>query len=305
MACPGVHVDDEAEGVVEAFCQYELVERRLAEVSVHNASYRVRQFLAWRAATGRGPLKLLEPGELAEFIVDEAGRLARGSMAAVVATLRSFARFLFATGVTGRDLSVFVPPVARDRFDGLPKFLDGETVNALLGSCDLRRPCGRRDYAILLFMVRLGLRAVEVTRLQFADIDWRAGEIEVHGKGGRRDRLPLPTDVGEALADYLRWGRPPSSVRAVFLAIRNPATAMSAHSASLITQTACQRLGIRAIGGHRLRHTTATNLLGSGATLREVAEVLRQGDAVTTAQYARVDHGSLQLVVSPWPRAGS
>ena len=305
MAFPGVLVDEDAERVVEAFCVYERVERRLADVTVHNASYGVRQFLAWRAATGRPGLGLLEPGEFAEFVVHEAARLARGSMPPVVARLRSFARFLFATGVIGRDLSVSVPPVASARFDALPKAVDAATVEALLGSCDRGRAVGRRDYVILLLMVRLGLRAVEVSRLRLGDIDWRAGEVEVHGKGGRGDRLPLPADVGEALVDYLRVGRPCTAERAVFLDGWGRGMAMSAHAVSLVTQTACQRLRIPPIGGHRLRHTAATNLLRSGASLREVAEVLRQGDAVTTAQYARVDRGSLVLVVAPWPQVRS
>ncbi|HUP69187.1 MAG TPA: tyrosine-type recombinase/integrase [Acidimicrobiales bacterium] len=156
-------------------------------------------------------------------------------------------------------------------------------------------------------MVRLGLRAVEVSRLGLDDIDWRAGEIEVSGKGRRHDRLPLPAEVGEALVDYLRFGRPPTPARSVFIAAHGPATgmAMSAHSVSLVSQTACRRLGIGPIGGHRLRHTAATTLLRSGATLREVAEVLRQSDAATTAMYARVDSASLALAVSPWPEVRS
>lgn len=302
MAFPRIQVNDDAERVVQAYCRYERVERRLEEVTVRNATYGVRQFLAWRAATGRPALELLEPAELAEFVVHEAKRLARGTMRSRVGTLRTFVRFLFATGVTARDLSASVPPVASARFDALPKALDAATVELLLASCDRRRPVGRRDYAILLMMARLALRAVEVARLGLDDIDWRAGEIEVRAKRGRRDRLPLPSDVGQALVDYLRFGRPPSDSRAVFVAAgRGPAVGMSAHSVSLVTQTACHRLGIPTIGGHRLRHTAATNLLRSGATLREVAEVLRQSDAATTAQYARVDRGSLELVVSPWP----
>ena len=140
MAYPRVQVGEEAERVVEAFCCYERVERRLAELTVHNASYRVRQFLAWRAETDRPALESLSAGELAEFVVHEAGRLARGSMPVVVGALRCFTRFLFVSGVTVRDLSGSVPPVATARFDGLPKAVDAVTVEALLGSCDRSRP---------------------------------------------------------------------------------------------------------------------------------------------------------------------
>lgn len=307
MAFPRLQVDDDAERVVQDYGRYQRVQRRLEEVTFQNSAYAVRQFLAWRAATGRPPLEAMEPAELAEFVVHEAGRLARPTMATTVGRLRSFVRFLFATGVTARDLSVSVPPVSNARFDALPKALEAGMVDVLLASCDRGRPVGRRDYAILVLMVRLGLRAVEVSRLGLDDIDWRAGEIEVSGKGRRHDRLPLPAEVGEALVDYLRFGRPPTPARSVFIAAHGPATgmAMSAHSVSLVSQTACRRLGIGPIGGHRLRHTAATTLLRSGATLREVAEVLRQSDAATTAMYARVDSASLALAVSPWPEVRS
>lgn len=303
MAFPRLQVDDGAERVVQAFCRYQLVERRLEEVTVHNGAYGVRQFLAWRATTGRPSLELLEPAELAEFVVHEAKRLARSTMPVTVGRLRTFVRFLFATGVTARDLSASVPPASSARFDALPKALDDAVVDAVLASCDRDRPVGRRDYAILVLMVRLGLRAVEVSRLGLDDIDWRAGEIEVCGKGRRHDRLPLPADVGDALAGYLRFGRAPSPAQAVFLAVHGRATgmAMSAHSVSQVSRSACRRLAIPDIGGHRLRHTAATNLLRSGSTLREVAEVLRQTDAATTAMYARVDRASLSSAVSPWP----
>jgi site-specific recombinase XerD len=222
-----------------------------------------------------------------------------------VGVLRTFVRFLFATGVIARDLSANVPQIASARFDGLPRALDASTVAALLDSCDRDRPVGKRDYAIFTLMVRLGLRAVEVARMQLEDIDWRAGEILVRGKGGRQDRMPLPGDVGEALVDYLRFGRPVSSSRTAFLAALGPPVGMSRHSVVLVSQTACQRLGIPTVGGHALRHTAATNLLRGGASLREVGELLRQSDEATTGMYAKVDRNTLALVVRPWPETRS
>ena len=224
MGFPRLQVDEVSEELVEAYCHYELVERRLAELTVINAAYTVRQFLAWRAQTDRGPIVGLEPTELEEFVVHEAGRVKRGSLRSKVGYMRTFVRFLYVTGVTERDLSSSVPWVASGRFDGLPKNLDPSVVAALLGSCNRSRPVGVRDYAIFTLMVRLGLRAIEISRMQLEDVDWRAGEILVHGKGGRQDRIPLPGDVGEALVDYLRFGRPVSSCRTLFLACRGEPT---------------------------------------------------------------------------------
>jgi site-specific recombinase XerD len=283
------------------------VERRLAELTVANSAYAARQFLAWRAATARGPIAWLQPVELEQFVLLEAGRLKPNSLRSRVGMLRTFVRFLFRTGVTERDLSSSVPWVASSRFDGLPKALDASTVAALLDSCDRSRPVGLRDYAIFTLMVRLGLRAVEIARMQLDDIDWRAGEILIRGKSGRQDRMPLPSDVGEALVGYLRMGRPVSSSRTLFLACRvvpgraDLSTPITRHAVVLISQTACQRLGIATVGGHALRHTAATNLLQAGASLQEVAQVLRQADGATTGIYAKVADAALALAVRPWP----
>jgi site-specific recombinase XerD len=299
---PVIQVDDVAEAVIADYCRYERSQRRLVELTVTNSAYTVRQFLAWRAAKGGGPIEQLEPVELEEFVLAESRRLKRNSMRSHVAVLRTFVRFLFATGVIDRDLSSAVPQVASARFDGLPKALEPALVAALLDSCDRNRPVGRRDYAVFILMVRLGLRAVEIARMQLDDIDWRAGEMTIHGKGGRLDVLPLPADVGEALVDYLRFGRSISVCRSVFLAGRGDVTmAMTRHAVVLVAQTACQRLGIPTVGGHALRHTAATNLLRQGASLREVGEMLRQSDATTTGIYAKVDRYSLALAVCPWP----
>jgi site-specific recombinase XerD len=302
VAFPAVQVDEVAEAVIADYCRYERGQRRLVELTVANAAYTVRQFLAWRAANGRGPIEQLEPVELEEFVLVESRRLKRNSMRSHVAVLRTFVRFLFATGIIERDLSSAVPQVASARFDGLPKALEPSLVAALLDSCDRNRPVGQRDYAIFTLMVRLGLRAVEIARMRLDDIDWRAGQMTIHGKGGRVDVLPLPADVGEALVDYLRFGRAVSACRSVFLAGRGDVTmAMTRHAVVLVAQTACQRLSIPTVGGHALRHTAATNLLRQGASLREVGELLRQSDATTTGIYAKVDPNSLALAVRPWP----
>jgi site-specific recombinase XerD len=301
MAVPRIEVDEAAEAVVVAYRNYELTQRRLDELTVTNACYLVRHFLAWRAASGRPALAQLSAGELCDYVRQEATRLCHGSVRQRVSVLRTFTRFLFATGVTATDLSGCVPSVSGIRFDGLPRALEEEVVQALLDSCAPERPVGRRDYAILLLMARLGLRAVEIARMQLHDIDWRSGVLEVTGKGGRRDRVPLPGDVGEALADYLALSRPRVASRSVFLAATGTPVGMSRNAVVFVPRTACARAGIQVLGGHRLRHTAATRLLRAGASLREVGEVLRQSDEMTTSTYAKVDERSLGAAVAPWP----
>jgi len=301
MGVPRIVVDADAEAVVEAYGRYQAGQRRLAELTVWNQAYTVRQFLAWRAVHAAAPLGRLDPVELSEFVISEAQRVRPGTIRTTVSTLRCFVRFLFATGVVKRDLSGSVPSVSTARFDGLPKAVDTVTLEALLASCDRSGATGRRDYAILVLMSRLGLRAVEVSRMQLGDIDWRSGEFTVRGKSARDDRLPLPADVGEALVDYLRFGRPEvPGCRAVFLsAWRSPAP-MSRNAVVFVSRTASQRAGIGVVAGHRLRHTAATAMLGRGASLREVGEVLRHTDAVTTSIYAKVDASRLAALVRPW-----
>jgi integrase/recombinase XerD len=187
------------------------------------------------------------------------------------------------------------------RFDGLPKAVEPAIVEALVAACLPDSGSGLRDYAILLLMARLGLRAVEVARLQLGDIDWRSAEITVHGKGGRLDRMPLPADVGEALARYIKNGRRATEDRAVFIQAIHEPLAMSRNAVVLVSRTASTRAGIAVVGAHRLRHTTGTELLRHGASLQEVGEVLRQSSAMTTSIYAKVDQASLALAVQPWP----
>lgn len=296
-------VDASSEVLVAAFAAYERTQRGQAELTVVNGCYGVRQFLAWRTATGRGDLDELGAEELGDFAVHLAGRVGKATVANRLAVLRIFLRFLYATGRTARDLAGCVPCAPVARFGRLPRAVDASVITALLDSCDRTSPTGRRDYAILMLMARLGLRAIEVHRLHLDDIDWRTGEIEVVGKGQRHDRLPLPADVGEALAEYL-CARPASSSRAVFLAAAGTPGAISRNAVVLISRRASRRAGLSAdVGGHRLRHSLATDLLARGATLREVGQVLRHGDETTTAIYAKVDQSALAAAVRAWPGA--
>jgi integrase/recombinase XerD len=243
--------------------------------------------------------------QVIEFVLRECRVRSVESSRTLVCGLRSLLRFLFAKGFIERSLAEAVPTVARRR-QVLPKGLDAQTVSALLASCDRRTTVGRRDYAILLLLVRLGLRACEVAALTLDDLDWRAGELQIRATKGRRvDRLPLPDDVGKALAGYLRRGRPQDESRAVFLSVRAPRAGLSANGIKQVVRHACKRAGVSECGAHRLRHTAASELLRAGAPLAEIAQLLRHRDVATTAIYASVDRAALVTLAKPWPGSQS
>lgn len=294
-------VSAELEAMVVGFGEYQRLQRRLAPLSIQQDAYEVRAFLAWRADSGAGDLHGLTGEELIDFVVAQSARLAPRSVQSLVGALRGFVRFLYATGLVDTDLSGALPSVAAPRYTGVSRAVDAETVSAMLASCDRASGKGRRNYAILVLMARLGLRAVEVSRMRLDDVDWRAGEMVVRGKGGRADRLPIPVDVGEALADYLRHGRPPAACREVFVQVKGPAVAMSRNAVVLVSRGVSIRAGLERVASHRLRHSAATAMLARGATMREVGQVLRHDDSSVTAIYAKVDQSSLSLPVRPWP----
>jgi site-specific recombinase XerD len=183
----------------------------------------------------------------------------------------------------------------------LPRALETEQVAALLAGCDRSTVMGRRDFAILTLLARLGLRGHEVAALRLDDVDWRAGELVVRGKARRLERLPLPRDVGQPLADYLRHGRPRCMCRSLFLRARAPQEPLSAAGVRSVVHHACDRAGLPRVGAHRLRHGVATQMLRAGAPLAEVAQVLRHADQATTVIYAKVDRVALATLARPWP----
>jgi integrase len=218
-----------------------------------------------------------------------------------VAGLRSLLRFCFVEGLVEVDLSQAALPVTGRRRSSLPRGISKADAGALLGCCDRRTALGRRDYAVIITILRLGLRASEVAGLRLDDIDWRAGELTVRGKGAREDRLPLPADVGEAIASYLRRGRPTGDRREVFLRARAPFGPIAARTVSSTVRRACRRAGIAEVGSHRLRHTVACEMVSAGVPLVQIAQVLRHHSLQTTAVYARVDLDQLRLLAAPWP----
>jgi site-specific recombinase XerD len=181
--------------------------------------------------------------------------------------------------------------------------LEAEHVARLLVSCDLATVVGRRDFAILCVLTRLGLRAGEVAGLCLDDIDWQIGEVIVRGKGSTTERLPLPHDVGEALVSYLRQGRPPVDFREVFVTVHAPRRPLSPIAVTQVVGGACERAGIERVGAHRLRHTLASELLRAGTPLAEIAPILRHASVATTAVYAKVDREALRALARPWPIA--
>jgi integrase/recombinase XerD len=223
--------------------------------------------------------------EVSAFCVREL-TLQNGSSARTsAAALRSFLRFLHVEGVVAAPLAQAVPAVANRKGAGLPRGVSPATISRLLASCDRRTRLGRRDYAILLLLSRLGLRAGEVARMALDDIDWHNGEVVVHGKGNRDQRLPLPADVGAAVAGYLQRGRQHCDTRTVFLRAIAPSVGLSPGGITWVVYSACERACVPKFGAHRLRHSAATEMLRAGASLIEVGQILRHATVGTTVIY--------------------
>jgi site-specific recombinase XerD len=291
------------DALLERYRAYLIIERGLAVVTTVVYADMVRPFVASRLETdGRLDLAGLAPSDVLAFVLAEAERRPRRSAKLLVTALRSLLRFLHVEGLTARPLASVVPSVAAWRLSGLPRSLEAEQVQALLASCSRQALVGRRDFAILLMLVRLGMRRGEVAALQLDDIDWRSGELLVRGKGSSVERLPLPVDVGEALADYLRHGRPEDAEgREVFVRVKAPPRALTPPGVSQVVVGAARRAGLGQIGAHRLRHTAATELLRAGAPLVEIGQLLRHRAELTTAIYAKVDRDRLRELARPWP----
>ncbi len=255
------------EVVLERYRHYLTVDRGLAPATARGYLYAVRPFLGGRILPDGHALNLdhLHTADITAFVVACCAHGSRGTAKRTVTALRSLLQFLHVKGMVKRSLVAAVPSIARWHLAGLPKSLEPAQVRNLLASCDRRTRSGRRDFAILTLLVRFGLRAGEVAALALDDIDWRAGEMVVHGKGKRADRLPLPTDVGAAMAAYLRRGRLANAEdRSVFVRVNAPHRALSTSGVAHVVTTTARRAGLGHIHAHRLRHTTATQLLRDG-----------------------------------------
>ena len=289
------------EELLERYQQYLLEERSLAPETVRLYVPAAKLLLSERDGQG---LEGLGAGDIAQLMTRHCRRLSPTGAERLATGLRSFLSFALLEGLVAAPLASAVPSVARWSGAALPRYLPAGQVAALLASCDRSSAMGRRDYAILVLLARLGLRAAEVAALRLDDIDWRAGEVVVRGKGATEERLPLPPDVGKAIAAYLRRDRPRRPEREVFLRVLAPLRGLQPQGVSEVVRAASERSGTGSFGAHRLRHTAATEMLRAGGSLAEVAQVLRHRSVATTAIYAKVDHLRLRELALAWPEVG-
>jgi len=302
LPAPMVVAATPVDEMLERYRGFLLGERGLAAGTVRGYVDIVRPFLAGRVAADGSGLERLAACDVTAFVLAECPGRSRGSAKLLVTALRSLLGFLHVDGVLGGSLSGAVPSVAGWRLAGLPRGLEPAQVRRLLASCDRRTAAGRRDFAILTLLTRLALRRGEVARLELRDLDWRAGEIVIRGKGDRQERLPQPADVGEAVAGYLRRGRPASAEgRCLFIRVKAPHRPLTPGGVTNVVVAAGRRAGLGQIAAHRLRHTAATEMLRAGATLPEIGQVLRHRSLLTTAIYAKVDREALRSLARPWP----
>lgn len=301
---PGPPPFSAVEALLDAYAQFLLSERGLAASTTSAYVLRARRFL-----DGHGDgadLRGVDTAVITAAVLLEAEAVSAGSAQFFVVALRSFLRYCYLAGVIETDLSAASLPVTGRRRSVLPQGISAADARALLNACDRRTAAGRRDYAVILLLMRLGLRACEVATLRLEDIDWRAGQITVRGKAGRIDQLPLPAEVGEALAAYLRHARPHDAVaREVFLRSIAPRAGLTREAVGCLVRRASIRGGLSPFGPHRLRHSLACDMVAAGVPLHQIGQVLRHADATSTSIYARVGIDQLRTVARPWPAEGA
>ena len=307
------------EQFVDAFVDHLVTERGLAASTIDN--YR-RVAVRFMAMESDWPDRIAEANAeyVTAFVLAQAARRSAGSMNNVTTGLRALLRWLHLEGHTPLSLAAAVPTAPSWRDSGLPRAVGSDKIQRLLATCDRRTNAGRRDLAILTVLARLGLRAGEVAALNLDDVNWRAGEIvmsgiacvemacwdimgeiEVPGKGNRRERLPLPVDVGQVIADYCRQGRRRGGCRHLFLYVHAPHTGLSHTGINQVVARACERAGLPHIGAHQLRHSAACAMRAAGAPLLEIGQALRHRDVSVTAHYARDNNAALGVVARSWP----
>jgi integrase/recombinase XerD len=292
-----------AEICAQAYAEYLRDAQALAAATVAYYVSFARDFLHHCFGDGKVTLSRLRAANVVSFVQLNAPRLHLKRAKLMTTALRSFLRYARYRGDVTLDLAAAVPVVANWSMPSIPRAISADQTRQLLASIDRHTPVGRRDYAILLLLARLGLRAGEVAFLELDDIDWGAGQLNVHGKSGQRNELPLSTDVGKAIAAYLQHGRPPSASRRVFLSARAPIKGMRPIGVCTVVRRSLLRAGIDAptTGAHQFRHGLATQMLSHGASLREIGEVLGHRHPQTTQVYSKVDIKALRTLALPWP----
>jgi site-specific recombinase XerD len=293
------------EQIFDAFSLYLREERGLAPKSiVHHLPF-IRLFLREVCPGGASDLCRISQADIMRYIERHARDQSAASGKSMCWALRSFLRYLHYRGLNPLALAGCVPSIRRWKLASLPTYLSAAQVQKVLDGCDRTTAMGRRDYAILMMLAKLGLRADEVATLTLDDIDWRSGEMLVRAKGRLRARVPMPADVGVAVVAYLRNGRPTCSCRRLFLRSLAPNVGFASGCAiTMIAKAALERAGIRGYahqGAHIFRHSLATELLRSGATLAEIGQLLRHKSHDTTRIYAKVDIEALRTLSLPWP----
>jgi integrase/recombinase XerD len=297
---PPVQPRTPVERLLAEYRTFLVEERGLAASTAGSYLSVAQQFLSHLGASGHGDLSALSAVQVSDFVLANCQEPNAGSATILAVGLRALLRYLHLAGITATGLAGAVPPAASWPATTLPAPISLGDASRLLQACDRRTTVGRRDFAVLTLMLRLGLRVSEVAVLELGDVDWRHGEILVRGKGRRHERLPLPADVGGAVAGWLHRGRPRSCCTRVFTRLLAPDGGLSGKAVSAIVARAAGRCGVQA-SAHRLRHTAASDLLRAGASLPEVGQVLRQTSILNTARYAKIDHGRLAAVALPWP----
>jgi site-specific recombinase XerD len=296
--------DNPHDRIEHDFNRYLSEERSLSMSTRINYCFFVRRFLSAQFSDKPVSFTDVSAENVITFVQDQAPCLSPKRAGLMTTALRSFFRYLRHRGNITTDLAACIPAIANWRFSTLPNYLQPHQVQQILRQCDRRTPKGRRDYAILLLLARLGLRACEIVGLTLEDIHWQAGEIAIHGKGNQSARLPLPPDVGQAIADYLSRDRPPCSTRQVFIRMRAPRRgfANSLAICTIVARTLKKaRIDSPHMGAHLFRHTLATEMLRKGSSLAEIALLLRHRSLNTTTIYAKVDLQALRALALPWP----
>ncbi|MGH3516127.1 MAG: tyrosine-type recombinase/integrase [Haloechinothrix sp.] len=292
------------EELLDGYAHFLLGERGLAASTTKAYVLRARRFLDWH---GHGAdLRAVDTAVVTSAVLAETEAVSAGSAQFFVVALRSFLRFCHLTDLIETDLSAASLPVTGRRRSVLPRGISAADARSLLKACDRRTVVGRRDYVVILLLMRLGLRSCEVAALRLEDIDWRAGVITIHGKAGRLDQLPLPAEVGEAIAAYLRHARPADlELREVFVRSIAPRSGLSREAIGCLVRRASIRAGLKPLGPHRLRHGLACDMVAAGVPLGQIGQVLRHADGTSTSIYARVDVERLRTLARPWPTGGA
>src|SRR5207302_1942726 len=285
-----------------AFCQWMRQQRGICDVTLRSYRIYIRELLQ---RLGEEPSRF-DARRLRAFVLEKSRSCGWGTAKNCATVVRMFLRFLIAEGQCAVGLDAAIPTVAHWRLASLPRYLPPKDVKSLIASCDRASAVAWRDRAILLLLARLGLRAGDIVQLRLSDIDWKGAWIHVCGKGRRHTRLPLTQEVGEAIVTYLNKGRPRTNTDTLFIRCRAPFCAFSSSAVSHIVDKALGRAGVRRPSrgaAHLLRHSLATSMLRQGASLEDIAPVLRHRSIETTQIYAKVDIMALRQIAQPWPEA--